>query len=232
MGNTLLVLGGWGISPTVLRPHFGENALYIDSNTILPHLVHVATLRDNWPTIVAQHLQTVTSIKDAIVVGWSTGAMLAYGAASVVSPKGLLLLSATPSFCRTSTFRYGMRPSVLAAMRERLHTNPQGVLDDFRIRSGLNDSSTALWPVEDLCAGLYFLEQASLDSCTRPGCPIHFIHGERDTIIPKSAGEFFSSSCHAPLTLLAAPHACFTSNDEQLPLLLSTFPEGTNYEPV
>jgi len=232
MNRATLVLGGWGVSPAVLRPLFGENAIYIDSNRILPHLIHNTVLIDNWPLRVAELLQPSMGEEKTVLAGWSTGAMLAYAAASVQAPAGLLLLSATPSFCRTPTFKFGMRQSVLAAMRERLHEHPQNVLDEFRNRSGLTGSSEDVWSVDDLCAGLHFLEQASLDTMVSPDCPMHFIHGENDTIVPKAAGEYFSTKCHAPITLLSAPHACFTLYNDTINSLLSTFPEGTTHEPL
>ena len=229
MGNNFVVLGGWGISPDILTPLFGNDAHYIDSNTLLPQLIENGTLTPDWSDIVASIIRPHLSCRP-FLAGWSTGAMLAYGAALHLHPQQLCLISATPSFCRNASWRHGVRPSVLSSMRERLLSAPSEVLADFAKRCGLSCAPIPELAPAAFIDGLHFLEQAQIAPRALPATRIQFFHGESDPIVPAAAGEHFAASCNAIISLLPGTHACFTDTIDTITSIFSTFTEGNNHE--
>jgi len=224
VADQVVVLGGWGVDTDVLRPVFGDDARYIDTTALLPHLVTCNTIHPDWPVITARILEPYRS-PGFVLAGWSTGALLAYGAAPFLSPSRLQLASATLSFCRTASFRHGMRPSVIAAMKYRLKSTPQNVLDEFSVNCGFPEKTSQKKNIRNTTAlvdGLTFLEQAQLGAQPVPECRITMLHGNRDRIIPPEAGRIMSSHCGAGFTLLEGPHACFINNIEKMKTILAT----------
>lgn len=233
MDKRIIVFGGWGVSVAVLQPLFGNDAYYIDSNLLFQSLFINGTLSDKWPSLLKKYCAPYIEGSNYMLAGWSTGAMLAYGLASIFSPDALFLLSATPSFCRTASFKYGIRPALLTAMKKRLQIKPVTVLEDFQKRCGFktnNFDTPHPWALPALTAGLSFLEEAVLDGFSTPQCPIRFFHGSDDYIVPFAAGEYFSKRCNASFTPIAGPHAFFTKSTTVHTIFHKLFVKGQSHE--
>jgi pimeloyl-ACP methyl ester carboxylesterase len=137
VGDRWIAFGGWAVSPAVLTPLFRDPPLLIDVNEIAPSLVRNGRLRPDWETVVADHVKVLSNDRLPGIAGWSTGSIMAYAAAQRLKPKVAMFLGATPSFCRRPGFPYGWKPAALKAMREKLETDPHGILHAFCERCGI-----------------------------------------------------------------------------------------------
>ena len=213
--NKTTVFGGWAVSPEVLKNIFGNDADYVDVNRVMPKLFDGSRqLRDDWVDIVISECQLTGGNAPEILAGWSTGAMFAYAAARVCHPRKLILLSATPCFCRKDDFKFGARPSVIDRMLCALTQDKNAVLRSFYERCGLEYDIAAIpdYTIGELSCGLAFLRQADL----RPLAPLPikpvFYHGQNDEIIPISASIYFSERTNGKHIAVSGGHLlpCFT----------------------
>jgi pimeloyl-ACP methyl ester carboxylesterase len=211
MADKWLVFGGWGMDAELLRPVFGDNGIYVDVNPLMPSLLDGATLRPDWACIVereyARELKATSQI-----AGWSTGAIVACSLARRGRPGKMVLLSATPSFCRREGFKFGWKPGVLVAMRERLAVPHNVVLRDFLAAAGLppDHAGRAVCNADTLIAGLLFLEQAILLGISSEViCPCLVLHGNVDGIVPHQAGAALAHAIGAQFRLVDGGHAFF-----------------------
>ncbi len=235
MTNSIVVIGGWAVDSAVLRPIFGNRAVYIDINHLMPSIVNSQGLISNWKQKLKELLLPYCSTGMALA-GWSTGAIAAAAIAGLFDISKLVLLSATPSFCRRDNFRYGMRPQIVQKMIISINDNREQVLKQFYCQCGLTDISFDFnqYTIEELICGLQFLMQADLfpisplhDSL----CQIHCIHGSEDRIIPSDAGKFLCLQIGGKWHQLNGPHAFFCNkNSETISIIDSIFTERNDQD--
>jgi surfactin synthase thioesterase subunit len=215
-----IVFGGWGVAPAILRPLFGKNPVLIDSTGITPPLVHDEVLSPDWTDILAELISRQLPSTPFGIAGWSMGAIMAWALAKSVCPAGVVCISATPSFCRRPGFPHGQHPSMLRAMRRKMAERPTAVLEDFGEECGLTGNNQSIHqsglPVSALIAGLHFLEQATLFPLEKPDYKALFLHGSRDTIVPATAGRYFSEQTGSVFEEFDGPHAFFTDHYDSL----------------
>jgi pimeloyl-ACP methyl ester carboxylesterase len=219
MPDKWVVLGGWGLAPDLLKPVFGNDSIYVDVNDIMPVLVENGKLRQDWVDIAQARTILVERREEYGLAGWSTGAIVACGLALAVPVKNLVLLSATPSFCRREGFSLGQRPGVLDVMRRGLLKPGNSIVGDFGIRCGI--SGAALMKVahetSKLVDGLHFLEQVDLlPRLKKMTAHTRVFHGDKDTIIPFEAGKMLAEKIGADFSLLPGRHAFFTGQNAEL----------------
>jgi pimeloyl-ACP methyl ester carboxylesterase len=158
-----LVFGGWAVPPSVLKPVFGADAVYIDVNAIIPSLMNNGTLSDAWQQKLFDIVVEEPILHGAPlgIAGWSTGAMLAWTVAGKLKPAAGVFISATPSFCRRSEsgFLSGQRSSVLKSMREKLLIDPDDVVEEFYRQCGI-----AIQPMP--------VRSSLFDHCTSTATPV------------------------------------------------------------
>jgi surfactin synthase thioesterase subunit len=158
-------------------------------------LVEGDALKGDWQQLLLDHCATSLPQEPELLLGWSTGAMVAWVLAPLLKPRRMVLLAPTPTFCRRDEFRFGTRPKVLQSMRSALSSDRRGTLERFWDSCGLPPS---LWPpslpytTDQLRAGLVFLEHASLLPLAATPCPLKVFHGSADRIISVEAGKFFA----------------------------------------
>jgi len=233
MTNSLVVIGGWAVDPAVLRPIFGNQATYIDINHLMPSIVCDQGLISDWKQklkdLLSPYLATGVTL-----AGWSTGAIAAAAVAGLVNISKLVLLSATPSFCRRDSFRYGMRPQIVRNMITSIKEDKETVLKRFYYQCGFTDISFdhSQYSIEELTCGLQFLMQADLLSIATlrdSSCQIHCLHGSEDRIIPSEAGNFLCQRLGGNWYQLNGPHAFFCNKDlETENIIARIFPERNN----
>jgi pimeloyl-ACP methyl ester carboxylesterase len=213
--SSWLIFGGWAVAPEILKPLFGENARYIDSNLVAEALLENGALAFDWLERAYHHIQDRIPPDHTVhLAGWSMGAILAAALCGRVQPRAFISLAGTPSFCRRESFRHGTRPSVLAAMRNSLMTERDATLRRFYKEAGIEERELPGYSPDRLCAGLCFLEHASLLPVTPLPCPALYLHGERDTIIPVAAGAFLAEAAKGTLRIYPGGHAFFEKNGE------------------
>lgn len=214
-----MVFGGWGLLPDLLRPVFGNDSIYVDVNDLMPALVENGNLRPDWADIV--RTKTVFSHGQAAygLAGWSTGAIIACGLALAVPVKNLVLLSATPCFCRREGFVLGQRPGVLDVMRRGLQKPGNSIVGDFSVRCGISGSALlkVSHQMHNLVDGLHFLEQVDLlPHLKKIKAHARVFHGDKDPIIPAEAGKMLAEGIGADFSLLPGGHAFFIEQNAEL----------------
>jgi pimeloyl-ACP methyl ester carboxylesterase len=218
-----IVFGGWAISPRILEPVFGRDATYVDVNVIMEDIIDRETLLADWADRVISSLGI--DIKDiGMIAGWSAGAMFAFAVGKIVPPKAMVLLSATPHFCRTTDFPFGTRSSTLDKMIDALIADKEKVLTDFLLRSGVTSplSDIGGYSLSALKKGLLFLKQASLFPVEPVPVPTLFFHGREDLIIPREAGIYFSGKAGGVYCGEEGGHAFFLKSPEYIAKSIET----------
>jgi hypothetical protein len=212
MPDKWVVFGGWAFGPDLLKPVFGDAAVYVDINELMPAMVEKGVLRADWIDIAREKVESALAGGECGLAGWSTGAIIACGISQIVRAKRLALFSVTPSFCRREGFKFGQRPQVVEAMRRELFTEGNSVVKDFAGRCGFpqNYPLTISQEPQALISGLHFLEQVDLRSgIKRFGAKANVFHGDRDCIIPQAAGKLFAGMIGADFSLMPGGHAFF-----------------------
>lgn len=215
-----IVFGGWGVRPELLLPLFKGKPVLIDGTAIAESLVRDDALVPDWKDILARQVKQQLPDAPFGISGWSTGAIMAWALADIARPVAAIYLSATPSFCRRPGFPHGQHPSMLRAMRRKMAERPTVVLEDFCEECGMSPKNYATFqsglPISALIAGLYFLEQATLFPLRKPDHKALFLHGSRDTIVPATAGRYFSEQTGSVFEEFDGPHAFFTDHYDSL----------------
>jgi pimeloyl-[acyl-carrier protein] methyl ester esterase len=204
---SVILLAGWAVAAQQLSPLAGHLAAAFGREPVLFDLHGVpAGLRPAEPSPYARALQAVLAGQPgpALLVGWSTGALIAletaYHRPDLVG--ALVLLSGTACFCTRPDQPYGVPPGPLRAMRRAL-TGPDAtrVLRNFFHQT----AAPGHWPenrIATLCteamalgrpalvAGLDYLAQTD----GRPWLPVIHqpvlaLHGGRDALIPCTAAQ-------------------------------------------
>jgi pimeloyl-[acyl-carrier protein] methyl ester esterase len=188
----LVVVGGWAFSVEALDPVRAAAGDACDVE-VLPWYadaddVRAAVGRARVPVLLA---------------GWSLGASKALDAAATggLPVAGLVLVSASPRFCRGDRFIHGSDDAVVRAMALGLRRDPVSVFRRFQA-----DCAAPLAPLvpfspsairEDstrLAVGLDYLRRTDLrDACRGLRIPCRVLHGREDRIIPWEAGAWIGA---------------------------------------
>ena len=224
MGKPWLVFGGWAVSPDILRPVFGEESIYVDINEIMPLLSDDDRLIDDWVDIVKNNIAGYLTKEIAGIAGWSTGAIMACGLAQHIHVKRLVLLSATPSFCRRDGFRFGQRSSIVQAMIDKMEDKNNSVVNDFLIQCGLRENKimTKVYNEKALVLGLMFLEKVNLIGALKKAeGEVFVVHGRDDKVIPYQAGEALAGMIGADFKICSGSHAFFVEQAGEVKKIVS-----------
>jgi pimeloyl-ACP methyl ester carboxylesterase len=219
MDRPWLVLGGWAVSPEIMRPVFGKKSIYIDINEIMPSLIDNEELSEQWPVIVKKSIDANFTMDIAGIAGWSTGAIIACALAQNVPGKRLVLLSGTPSFCRREGFMFGWRPAILQSMRKKLGEKNNTVACEFLNQSGIKESDAGprRYDEKALSAGLMFLEKVNLlPRLKKVVSNAVVLHGKEDTIVPCQAGAALAGILGAECKLFKGGHSFFIENRNEI----------------
>jgi hypothetical protein len=211
MPDKWLVFGGWSLPPHLLSPVFGNEATYIDVNRLFPDIIAKESLLENWKEITFNKIKHLIPNWPVHISGWSTGAFFAYALSGIIKNQRLLLLSASPSFCKRDGFIHGLDSGVLKVMRRQLARDKISVLKNFKKQCGLDEYNAASekYSTEELASGLHFLEQINLQPLHKTPCPTLLFHGKEDAIISCQAGEFLAQEIGAAKTILSGGHTFF-----------------------
>jgi pimeloyl-[acyl-carrier protein] methyl ester esterase len=177
---------------------------------------------------------------EAVVVGWSLGAMAALAAAKRVGAEGarLCLVGATGRFVRDGNGSPGWPPAALRRMERQVRDDPAGVLRSFDsqlfARAELDAGAGEEWaeeqgdrrpPPDALHAGLEYLLHFSLyPGAEEVGTPVFLLQGAEDEICPpQGAAELAAALPQAALTSVPrAGHAPFWTRPAEAHAWLSS----------
>ncbi|MGB7569270.1 MAG: alpha/beta hydrolase [Chitinivibrionales bacterium] len=218
MQSKWLVFGGWSLPPDILSPVFSNEATYVDVNKLFLDIIAEKCLKDTWVEIISDKTAHLIAKAPVCIAGWSTGAFLAYALSTIIKPQKMILLSASPSFCKRAGFVHGQDSAVIKVMRRQLTRNKLSVLENFQKQCGLDQYIRLAenYSAEELTSGLHFLEKINLLPLKKPLCPTLLFHGKEDAIIPSKAGEFFARETGAAKTILPGGHVFFLDDSNAL----------------
>ncbi|MDW5376859.1 alpha/beta fold hydrolase [Halomonas sp. HP20-15] len=159
---------------------------------------------------------------DAIWVGWSLGGLLAAELLQRLPvPRGLVMLGMRPNFITNVPTQGGVTVRDLDAFRHAFSRDPQRTWQHFlrfqlrgepsprqafqRLVSLLGDNRPA--NITTLAAGLAQLASLDVRQALQAPCPVYFMRGEQDPLLPELADEnsILLPGCgHCPQ--LSVPH--------------------------
>jgi pimeloyl-[acyl-carrier protein] methyl ester esterase len=242
MTPPLVLLHGWGLSPAVwsgLRPHLAGFP-QIHAPWLPGHgpaqAAHGPELAD-WTDLLVPDLPD-----QALVVGWSLGALIALDLARRHPRKvaRLALIGATPRFVAGPDWPHGLAAETVQGFRDGFAADPAATLRRFVALQTLNDArrkavalalSDALPGMGEECAatlseGLRLLAETDLRaSLAGIALPVRLLHGEGDALMPAAAATWLAEHLTgARLTLFTdCGHAPFLSRPADCASLLAGF---------
>jgi pimeloyl-[acyl-carrier protein] methyl ester esterase len=245
-GPKLVLLHGWALDARVFEPLIVRwRARYSIEAVDLPgHGVSPWTLTRS--DIAAWAQQVAAILPDqAIVIGWSLGAMIALELARSQAAKisRLILIAGTPRFTCNAAWPMGASAASVDRLAALLHANYRRMVKDFielQVR-GSQDAAAAIAQLQRasaapagpniaaLDAGLDLLRStdliAALPSIRQPTL---VVAGELDRIVMPAASERLAAlmpNAHAAL-LRRAAHAPFLSHADEFADLAESFIES------
>jgi pimeloyl-[acyl-carrier protein] methyl ester esterase len=212
IGTPIVFIHGWCMSSAVwefqreglpdsfrvitldLRGH-GRSPLPMDDFTIKGCAGDVASL--------LQHL----NIYDAIVAGWSLGALIAIETLLLCKERlaGLVLISGTPRFVQADDFPFGLLPNEADGMaikvRRSLHRALNGFVERMFAAGEIPSdrvhrllSSVPVPTAHVVLRALEALVEADMrDNLTGISCPTLIMYGDSDSICLPKASEFMAA---------------------------------------
>lgn len=199
MHSTLVLIHGWGFGPEIWEPLAAGFAGTDPHRPALPGYGGSGPSGDDatdWLECWAAALPA-----DALVVGWSLGALIALQVAHRYPHKvrALGLIAGLPCFIRQPGWAAGWTPAALAAVRRRLAQDPDAARRYVAALAARGDSqapqvretllTTAAPSAEAMAAGLDYLaeadERALLAALT---IPVTIWLGTRDQLIGNDCG--------------------------------------------
>ena len=232
MTAPLVLLHGWGLASGVWASLQAE----LGVPTLAPDLFAAEGSLDDW---AARLLDEIPA--DAILVGWSLGAMLAMAIAARAPQRisRLVLLAATPSFIKRDGWQPALDAATTTAFRENFRNAPLRTLERFIALQVLGDTERSsvsaalhaaladpLVHARALAHGLRQLEQSDLRNALPPAsmrCLL--IHGEQDALMPLGATEWLAHRWPGSeiYILPGAGHAAFLSQPVQVATRIRQF---------
>jgi len=185
-------------------------------------------------------------LERVIVVGWSMGAQIAIKAYASLHARiaGMVLVGATPSFCRNSHFPSGLEPAAARSMGLRLKRSYSRTAGEFfnsmfspaeagaidvkllasKVFSGLPSLDVAVTALQELVTSDLRSHLQSIVS------PVMLIHGTEDKICLPGASMFMAEKIPmATIELIpSAGHAPFLANPERFNRTLSSFVQAVH----
>lgn len=246
-GPQLVFLHGWGMHGGVFRPVV--DVFSHDYSTVLVDLPGhgYSKLFDGFHDIDKCSDYLVKALQDhlhdkAVVIGWSTGSLIAQNIAIRHSHmvEKLVLITGTPCFKIRDDWQYGIRSSVLDEFQDGLLDNFDRTMKRFlaiqfmhgeeqkenlRLAADLVFARPAP-DLEMLNAGLTLLKETDLRSrLAGIECEALILNGERDTLIPTTAARYLGENIKRAKSVIfkSCGHAPFLSHTEKFNECLRQF---------
>jgi len=228
----LVFLHGWGQSGRIWheqRAYF--SSMYAVSTPCLPgHGSAPGAPAADWVDGLAAGLPE----SPAIVVGWSLGGILAMRLALAYPGHvaALVLVSATPCFCRRPDWPLGCADAVFRSFEADVRESPARAARHFfnlmlhgdglsraRMRDIANAAMEHEHPagIDGLREGLALLASEDLrDQLAKLSLPCLVVHGTTDTVVPVAAGTYLADHITGAtfIRCAGAGHAPFLSQAE------------------
>jgi pimeloyl-[acyl-carrier protein] methyl ester esterase len=212
---------------TIDLPGHGNSPAHIDG-------FHIKGCAKDIASLMA-HLR----VKDAIVAGWSLGALIAVETFLLTQERcaGLALISGTPRFVQAHDFPFGLTWTEAEGMAKKVQRSIRRALEGFSSRMFLSGEvvsatvhrllSSIPAPTTDVALqALKALVGADMrDSLALITCPVLILHGDGDVICLPQASEFMSrqipNSCQVVFS--GCGHVPFLTQSDKFNACLEEF---------
>lgn len=227
----LIFLPGWAYQPTLWDAVRAVLSEFPSRAPALP--IHTGGL-ERWADTLADELP-----ENALLIGWSLGALLALVLAAQHPEKvrGLYLIGATPRFVAAPDWPHGLDASTVSAFRQGFASAPERTLQRFLTLQVLGDArrSTLTPQLEARLAkptapglddGLQQLESADLRPLlAHVHQPVRLLHGKHDALMPVGAARWLAAQLPAAEleTLAEAGHAPLFDQSPELAERIRSF---------
>lgn len=229
VGPQLILLHGWGFNSTIwqlllpeLKKHFRVTIVDLPGYGYSKKIKSPYHLEE-----LAIEIQALIH-KQAIVVGWSLGGLIATYIAYLFPKKitQLINIASTPCFISNDTWP-GIKKEALQALENDLHINHKKTFRRFILTHFENSSSSDHYQImkeilsnnipdyDTLKNSLRLLAQTDLRKIiNKIQCPQHYIFGTHDTIVPHDTSKKIQSIAPrvTTMTIDQAGHIPFSSH--------------------
>lgn len=225
-----LLIGGWGYQSSLLKPLIDAAP---EGTEILPFALGDLyelgkTSQDSGCVFQAGLKQVLQFFTEPVtLIGWSTGAMIAYACAlENANIEKLVLISPCGAFVQSESAPYGTPKVALLAMKKAARRDALSMLWKFdekvfhpmeKVQSDAHEAHFEQRS-EVLGAGLDYLIKTNLlnESINRP-LVTKLIHGQQDAIIPVEAGQALAEVLKVELNIIDdAGHGLPLTHPEQI----------------
>jgi pimeloyl-[acyl-carrier protein] methyl ester esterase len=242
-GTDLVLLHGWGMNAGVWAPvldnladRFHVHLVELPGHGASPCDPACSTLAD-WAGAVREAVP-----RGAAWIGWSLGGQVALRAALDAPDEvaSLVLVAATPRFVQDADWPHAMEKATFRQFADNLAADHGATLERFlalQVRGAEHAKDTLRWLREEvrgrpapldaaLDNGLRLLLDTDLrDDLRRLSCPVLWLLGERDTLVPADVSHELEG-LHPDAEILViggAAHAPFLSHPARSLQLLEHF---------
>ncbi len=215
-----VMVSGWAHAGNTLEPLYSRipnlsNVTFTSPRDLYRNVQDASSQNGgNTPTHSAYAEALIDRIRclsePVVLLGWSTGAMIALEAAVhfPTQVKALILLSGTASFSYSKACPWGVSPRTIDAMAKHLKRNPESVLDDFFRRAASPETVSSAEidrkidaaleeGTESLRYSLTYLRETNLNRILpHVRQPSLLIHGKQDAIVSAAAATHLNK--HMP----------------------------------
>jgi len=242
-GADLVLLHGWGLNARIwdglvasLAGEYRLHRIDLPGHGQSEWSPECRTL-DDFTRAVAPHVP-----RDARVLGWSLGGMVALRLAVLAAERisRLVLVSTTPRFVMGPDWAPAMTPQVLASFAARLKEDYRGTVQEFlalQVRGDERELASlrelrhrltagGLPSPQALEVGLEILATTDLrNPLARLSTPTLIVTGEHDRVTPPGAGRFLAEQIQGAALYVVprAGHAPFLSHTDEFRTVLQGF---------
>ncbi|RPJ48649.1 MAG: pimeloyl-[acyl-carrier protein] methyl ester esterase [Betaproteobacteria bacterium] len=238
----LVLLHGWGTHGGVWDDLIAR--LGNDAHVLAPDLPGHGAVPALAPYTIEHIVDQLASAvpRHCVVAGWSLGGQLALAWARRHPQQvaKLILIATTPRFVSATDWPHGMAADVLDEFAAALARDAPTTLRRFLLLETRGDTQSravarrldaalAARPLPDaavLAQTLHWLQVTDLrDELHTVGQPTLILHGDRDRITPRAAGDYLAAHlrCGRLKRIAGAAHAPFISNPQTVGQLMADF---------
>lgn len=196
-----LFISGWGCDISILPPEC-HNVTFFDTTKELARLENL----QSWKESILPKVQSVTT-KNSVIVGWSTGAILLLPLLENLCYKEVHLYAPCLQFVASEKNPLGTKAIHLQSMISALSETRELTMKKFFRNCGKSDAiaHSISYSTEVLQKSLQFLKEVMVTSSNSQQ-NVTLYHGEKDRIIPQSAGKIVAKELSLPLQSLKGGH--------------------------
>lgn len=202
-----LFLSGWACSSAIIPKELHDNIIFFDSTLWLSDFIKKEFQSNTWKEKLTKKIQSQCT-PETTIVSWSTGSILLLSILDELTFKEAHIYTPALSFVKSETNPKGTSRKILDSMCEKIEEDRSKVMERFFKNCGFTEGLEEIclpYSEQELQAGLRFLKEVSLPP-VKLASNVFLYHGDKDRIIPSSAGEIVAKESKKKLHKLHSSH--------------------------